>query len=252
MTQTINSSLRLPDYAVHHPAGTANGTTVFLLHGAFGAKEYWRSQVQAMIHAGYRVVSWDAPGYGLSVLPPSLTIDHCAQVLALLLAKDGLRVALAGQDHLQLDTRELDRSEPSYTVDTLRQMRKEFGAEQSLILLLGADAFAGLPTWHEWRALFDLAHIAVMTRPGHDARLPVELATEIAPRRARAASDLRTTPCGKVLDLPVTPLEISASAVRALLAAGRDPRWLVPDALLADPAMLDTYRRRADRSPSGK
>ncbi|MBS0439823.1 MAG: nicotinate-nucleotide adenylyltransferase [Proteobacteria bacterium] len=163
-----------------------------------------------------------------------------------------LRVALAGQDHLQLDTRELDRSEPSYTVDTLRQMRKEFGAEQSLILLLGADAFAGLPTWHEWRALFDLAHIAVMTRPGHDARLPVELATEIAPRRARAASDLRTTPCGKVLDLPVTPLEISASAVRALLAAGRDPRWLVPDALLADPAMLDTYRRRADRSPSGK
>ena len=115
-----------------------------------------------------------------------------------------------------------------------------------------ADAFAGLPTWHEWRALFDLAHIAVMTRPGHDARLPVELATEIAPRRARAASDLRTTPCGKVLDLPVTPLEISASAVRALLAAGRDPRWLVPDALLADPAMLDTYRRRADRSPSGK
>ena len=86
MTQTINSSLRLPDYAVHHPAGTANGTTVFLLHGAFGAKEYWRSQVQAMIHAGYRVVSWDAPGYGLSVLPPSLTIDHCAQVLALLQA----------------------------------------------------------------------------------------------------------------------------------------------------------------------
>ncbi len=97
MTQTINSALRLPDYAVHHPAGTANGTTVFLLHGAFGAKEYWRSQVQAMIHAGYRVVSWDAPGYGLSVLPPSLTIDHCAQVLALLLAKEaGARNVVMG------------------------------------------------------------------------------------------------------------------------------------------------------------
>lgn len=97
MTQTINSSLRLPDYAVHHPAGTANGTTVFLLHGAFGAKEYWRSQVQAMIHAGYRVVSWDAPGYGLSVLPPSLTIDHCAKVLALLLAKEaGARNVVMG------------------------------------------------------------------------------------------------------------------------------------------------------------
>jgi len=153
-----------------------------------------------------------------------------------------LRAALAGQDRLQLDTRELDRSEPSYTVDTLRQMRTEFGAARPMILLLGADAFAGLPTWHNWRELFDLAHIAVMTRPGHDARLPADMETEVVARRARLAADLRTTPSGKVLDLPVTPLEVSASAVRALLAAGRDPRWLVPDALLAYPGLLSPYR----------
>ncbi len=153
-----------------------------------------------------------------------------------------LRVALAGQDRLQLDTRELDRSEPSYTVDTLRQMRTEFGASRPLILLLGADAFAGLPTWHDWRDLFNLAHVAVMTRPGHDARLPADLETEVVARRARLAADLRATPSGKVLDLPVTPLEVSASAVRASLAAGSDPRWLVPDALLADPDLLAPYR----------
>lgn len=154
-----------------------------------------------------------------------------------------LQAALAGQDRLQLDTRELDRSEPSYTVDTLRQMRSEFGAGRPLILLLGADAFAGLPTWHEWRTLFDLAHIAVMTRPGHDARLPMELRDEIAPRRTASAAELHASPAGKVLDLPVTPLEISASAVRALLATGRDPRWLVPDALLASPDLLAPYRK---------
>ena len=79
----------LPDYAVHHPVGTANGTSIFLLHGAFGAKEYWRSQVQAFAQHGYRVVSWDAPGYGLSTLPVPLTIDLCAHALALLLAKEG-------------------------------------------------------------------------------------------------------------------------------------------------------------------
>lgn len=83
------TSVALPDYAVHHPHGTPRGTTVFLLHGAFGAKEYWRSQVQALVRAGYRVVSWDAPGYGLSPLPQPLTIDHCAQALALLLRKEG-------------------------------------------------------------------------------------------------------------------------------------------------------------------
>lgn len=153
-----------------------------------------------------------------------------------------LRAALTGQDRLQLDTRELDRAEPSYTVDTLRQMRVEFGAVQPLILLLGADAFAGLPTWHHWRALFDLAHIVVLTRPGHSGALPAELAGEIASRRARVAADLHASPGGKVFDLPVTPLEISASAVRALLAAGRDPRWLIPEALLADPALLAAYR----------
>ena len=153
-----------------------------------------------------------------------------------------LRAALAGQARLQLDTRELDRSEPSYTVDTLRQMRTEFGASRPLILLLGADAFAGLPTWHCWRELFDLAHIAVMTRPGHDARLPADLDTEVVARRAQSAADLRATPSGKVLHLPVTPLEISASAVRAVLAAGRNPRWLIPDALLADPRLLAAYR----------
>lgn len=153
-----------------------------------------------------------------------------------------LRAALIGQDRLQLDTRELDRAEPSYTVDTLRQMRAEFGAAQPLILLLGADAFAGLPTWHEWRALFELAHITVMTRPGHDAALPAELANAIGARRAASVAELRASPCGKVFDLPVTPLEIAASAVRAVLAAGCDPRWLIPDALLADPGLLAAYR----------
>ena len=82
------SPVTLPDYAVHHPVGPARAT-VFLLHGAFGAKEYWRTQVQAFIQAGYRVVSWDAPGYGLSALPVPLTIDHCARALSLLLEKEG-------------------------------------------------------------------------------------------------------------------------------------------------------------------
>ena len=82
-------AVTLPDYAVHHPVGAANGTTIVLLHGAFGAKEYWREQLRAFVQAGYRVVSWDAPGYGLSALPVPLTIDHCARVLALLLKKEG-------------------------------------------------------------------------------------------------------------------------------------------------------------------
>lgn len=83
------SGIRLPDHAIHHPAGPGNGTSIFLLHGAFGAKEYWRAQLQAFTGAGYRVVSWDAPGYGISALPVPLSIDYCARALALLLEKEG-------------------------------------------------------------------------------------------------------------------------------------------------------------------
>jgi len=154
-----------------------------------------------------------------------------------------VRAALAGQDRLRLDTRELDRDGPSYTIDTLIGLRDEIGPERPLVLLVGADAFAGLPGWHRWRELFDHAHIGVLTRPGHEGgTLPNELRTKIASRRATDARSLHESPSGRVLAIPVTPLEISASRIRADFAAGREPRWLVPDALFADPALLAPYR----------
>lgn len=77
------------DFSVSNPHGASTGTTVFLLHGAFGAKEYWRHQIAALVGAGYRVVAWDAPGYGLSPLPAGFGIDLCAQSLAELLRAQG-------------------------------------------------------------------------------------------------------------------------------------------------------------------
>ena len=198
------------------------------------------------VHNAHLRVAWEAAealDADVRLMPAHVPPHRPAPVASAAQRVAMLRAALAGQNRLLLDTRELDRGEPSYTVDTLRQMRNEFGAGQSLILLLGADAFAGLPTWHRWRELFALAHIATLTRPGHDTAMSAELRDEIAPRRAASAADLRASPAGKLLDLPVTPLEISASRVRALLASGRDPRWLVPDALLANRELLAPYRK---------
>ncbi|MEO7233703.1 MAG: alpha/beta hydrolase [Polaromonas sp.] len=86
---TSNSAITLPDYSVTHPNGQPNGTTVVLLHGAFGAKDYWRDQAKALVQAGYRVVAWDAPGYGLSPLPSDFSIDLCAKALCALLEEVG-------------------------------------------------------------------------------------------------------------------------------------------------------------------
>jgi len=199
------------------------------------------------IHLGHLRVAWEAAealDAEVRLMPANVPPHRPAPAASAIERVRLVEVALAGQSRLTLDARELARPGRSYTVDTLLELRAEQGS-RPLVLLLGADAFAGLTTWHRWRELFGLAHIAVLTRPGHAPEHPAELAAEIAPRRVDGPAGLHATPAGRVLQLPVTPLEISASAVRALLAAGRDPRWLVPDALLNDPALLAPYRRAA-------
>jgi nicotinate-nucleotide adenylyltransferase len=197
------------------------------------------------VHLGHLRVAWEASealDAEVRLMPAHVPPHRPAPLASAAQRVRMLEAALGGQSRLTLDTRELRRSGASYTFDTLCELRAELPRDQALILLLGADAFAGLPTWHRWRELFDHAHIVVLTRPGHGAAPPEELGAEIAPRLVASRAGLRTAGFGKVLDLAVTPLEISASAVRALLARGCEPRWLLPDALCANPELLAPYR----------
>jgi nicotinate-nucleotide adenylyltransferase len=197
------------------------------------------------IHNAHLRVAWEAAEFldAEVLLLPASVPPHRDQPVANAQQRAAcVRAALAGQDRLILDPRELRREGPSYTIDTLIELRAEFGETRPLVLLVGADAFAGLPTWHRWRELFDHAHIGVLTRPGHDGALPTELRTKIASRRCTGVAMLRESPAGRVLPIPVTPLEISATQIRELLAAGHEPRWLVPDALFSNAGLLAPYR----------
>ena len=199
------------------------------------------------VHIGHLRVAWEAAealDAQVRLIPAQSPPHRPMPVASAEQRVRMLRLALAGQQRLTLDTRELDRAGPSYTFDTLGSLRAEFGDLRPLILLLGADAFAGLCSWHRWRELFDLAHIAVLTRPGHAVTRPPELAGIVAARRAEVAHKLREIPAGHVFELAVTPLEISASRIRALIAANHDPRWLLPEALLATPDALAVYRHK--------
>lgn len=200
------------------------------------------------VHLGHLRVAWEAAELlqaPVHLMPASQpphrapTVASAGQRVAM------LRAALAGQDRLRLDTRELHREGPSYSVDTLRELRAELGPERSLVLLVGADAFAGLAGWHRWRELFALAHVGVLTRPGQVPALDAELEREVQPRRLRVPDAVRAAPCGGVVDLHVTALDIAASRIRALLRQGRSPRFLVPDALVTDAHLLDVYRDRS-------
>lgn len=127
-----------------------------------------------------------------------------------------------------------DSAAPSYTVATLERQRRRHGPQRPLVLLLGADAFARLESWHRWRELFGLAHIAVATRPGHELTVGAGATALDAEFRARrgSAPDLATAPAGRIVPFAITALEISASAIRERLARGLSVRYLVPDAVL--------------------
>ncbi len=140
-----------------------------------------------------------------------------------------LEIAVAELRDFVVDRRELDRDGPSYMVDTLHSLRDEF-PDQPLVLFIGADAFAGLESWHRWRALFEHAHLAVMTRPGYD--MPA-LAEFFQRRLTRDPAELRNRNAGLLYFQPVTALAISATDIRGLIAAGRNPKFLLPDNVIA-------------------
>ena len=141
-----------------------------------------------------------------------------------------VRAAIRGEPGFVADDRELARAGPSYTVDTLASFRSEFSG-RSLCLMLGMDAFLSLPEWHRWRELTSLAHIVVAHRPGWEAPTSGTLGELLRERGAQGIAELAAAPAGLVHVQPVTQLEISSTDLRDSLRAGRDPKFLVPDAV---------------------
>lgn len=143
-----------------------------------------------------------------------------------------LRLAIRGERNLSIDERELQRDGPSYMIDTLLSLRAELGSERPLALLIGMDSLLGLDRWHRWRELLDHCHLVVATRPGWAPPQSGAVAALVQERRAEDVAALRSRPAGKLLFCPVTLLDISASRIRALLAAGKSPRYLLPGTVL--------------------
>lgn len=149
-----------------------------------------------------------------------------------------VEVAVAGQSGLLVDRRELERPGPSYMVDTLISLREDLG-KRPLGLILGMDAFLGLPSWHHWERIPELTHLLVVTRPGAPEPDAGPMQTLLRVRETADPEALHGRPAGLALRQQVTRLDISSTAIRGLIAAGRSPRFLLPDAVLA---LIETHR----------
>jgi nicotinate-nucleotide adenylyltransferase len=147
-----------------------------------------------------------------------------------------VRLALHGHREFLVDVREVYRTDPCYSVDTLISFREELGDIQPLSLLMGSDAFLQLHTWHEWQHLFELAHIVVMQRPGRPLGNAIEqadpiLRQEYLTRLAPAPRRLHESSNGAIVALDMPLLDISATDIRRRCLEQENIRYLVPDSV---------------------
>jgi len=180
--------------------------------------------------------------FGLSEvrLIPSAQPPHREQPAASALMRlHMLDLAIKNQQGLTIDTRELTRSGASYMVDTLKSLRQEL-KDEPLLLFIGSDAFNQLKTWYQWQHLFDYAHIVVMTRPGFEIQ---NLDDFFKARRATEITELAHNHAGKLYFLQVTQLDISATAIRNMIAEQQNPGFLLPDTVIAYIKKHKLYQR---------
>ncbi len=138
-----------------------------------------------------------------------------------------VRLAIAGETRFRLETCELERSGPSYSIDTVLELRRREPAAQ-WFLLLGLDQLVRLHTWHRWRELVAVVTLAVASRSGEAPCLPPELADAPVP----------------IANVPLPAMPVSSTAIRARVAAGQDIGALVPAPVARYIAAHGLYRHR--------
>lgn len=140
-----------------------------------------------------------------------------------------LKLAIQHPPGFIADTREIDRAGVSYMVLTLESLRQEF-LEQPLLLFIGSDAFNQLTTWYQWQRLFDFAHVVVLTRPGFSVGQSDDF---FIARQTANKQELSDQLAGKLYFQAITQLDISATAIRKMIANANNPAYLLPDAVIA-------------------
>ncbi|MCL4745001.1 MAG: nicotinate-nucleotide adenylyltransferase [Burkholderiaceae bacterium] len=154
-----------------------------------------------------------------------------------------VRLAIEPIDGFHADSREVERGGPSYTIDTLEDIRAELGAEPALVFLMGSDQLRNLASWHRGDELLEQAHIGCTRRgPGDGGPLEPKLAALLD---ARGRDALPDEPSGSIVFFTMPPVPVSATALRAGLARGDRPRELVPPAVLDYIETHQLYRRNS-------
>lgn len=142
------------------------------------------------------------------------------------------RLACEAVPGFTVDDWEINRNEPSYSVETLSHIRGQIGEDTPLVFIMGMDAFRQFSHWHEWHQMLNLAHLWVAHRPRSST--PGKESEEFELLQAlhvESPKDLLKEPAGSIHVYNTTALDISATQLRRDIERGQDPRFLVPDSV---------------------
>lgn len=135
-----------------------------------------------------------------------------------------LQLAIREMKNFTVDDRELAYEEPSYTVRSLRQIRKELGDTTPIYFALGADAFNAIESWKDWQELFSLANFVVMHRP----TTKISLANTIIESKLQTFTG-RHQAAGNIYELTITALDISSTNIRQMIQSESSIKFLLPE-----------------------
>lgn len=138
------------------------------------------------------------------------------------------KLAIEQCHELHIDERELHRSTPSYTIDTLIELASEF-PDTAICFLIGMDSLNSLHTWHRWQELLSYCHLVVSYRPNYQLNLAPEVQTVFDQVQTTDPDLIHQNSHGHILLWPSTQLEISATRIRQLIKTQQNPSYLLPN-----------------------
>jgi len=151
---------------------------------------------------------------------PSVSAEQRAEMV---------KLAIINHPTFEIDTRELERAGPSYTIDSLISLRKELGDKVSICWLIGSDAFAKLNTWHRWNELLNHCHFVVVKRPdSEELNWSSEVDALIVAHQTNDVNALKKSASGKILIQEIEALDISSTQIRQHIASKEDLGNLIP------------------------
>lgn len=202
------------------------------------------------IHTGHLRLAWEAKsrlGLDYVRLVPCHVPTHRASPDST--AKHRLtmaELACVGVPGFEVDNWEIQRNEPSYSVNTVIHIRDQIGDQAPLVFIMGMDAFNKFCSWEEWQTILKLAHLWVAHRPGSKMPEPHTTEHKLLQELTRSPDDLLLSPAGKICVHETTALDISATKLRQQISEGITPRFLLPDPVWAYIQQNKLYGYRND------